>query len=297
MRVVLTGATGYIGGRLAVGLAEEGHDVSAIVRESSSVSSLRASVPDIDIFRLGGEISELASWMSGSSAQVVMHLAADQDQTDALDAVGQLVESNVGLTAALAAAAAAVGVTGFINTGSFSQHADGTAAYSPSTLYAATKQAAAAILEYYRRATPMACTTLQLADVYGPDDTRSKVLDLLLGASENGERLAMSPGEQLLDFVHVNDVVAAYVHVAEAMLDGQDLDAVYSVGSGRVLSLRGAVALWQQATGRSVQVDWGGRAYAPRQIMTPYFHAPPPGWTAAISPETGFASVYGRAEE
>ena len=297
VRVVLTGATGYIGGRLAQTLAEGGHEVSALLRESSDTTALRASVPGITILRFGDNIEDLTAGMSEASAQIVMHLAADQNQSDDLDAVGPLVQTNVELTASLAAAAVAAGVTGFINTGSFSQHMDGTEQYSPSTMYAATKQAAAAILEYYRQATPMTCTTLQLTDVYGADDNRPKILNLLFEASKNGERLDMSPGEQLLDFVHVDDVARAFISVAEGMLDGQSFDPVYSVGSNRALSLREVVRVWQESSGCSVEVDWGGRAYAPRQIMAPYLHQPPPGWVPTISLESGLAQVYGKPDK
>jgi len=203
VRTAITGATGYIGGRLARELAESGHAVSAIVRPASDTSPLEHSCPGIDIHRYDGDIRSLSDWLARRAVECVIHLAAHQDQSDALEAVRPLIRSNVEFSAELAAAASAAGVAAFVNTATFSQHRGGTDLYEPSTLYAASKEAAAAVLEYFRQTGPMTCVTLELTDVYGPEDPRGKLLDLVVSASESGEPLALTPGEQQISLVQI----------------------------------------------------------------------------------------------
>ncbi len=293
MRAAITGATGYIGGRVAMALSRAGHAVFAIVRPESDTSRLLASVPNAALLRYDGDIESLSAWLAEHSIEVVIHLAAHQDQSDALAAVCPLVRSNVEFTAALAAAAHRADVPAFINTGTFSQHQGGTARYEPSTLYAASKQAACAFIEYYRRTGSMECVTLELTDVYGPEDTRGKLLDLVVRASDAGEPLELTPGEQLMSLVHVDDVVKAFIGVAEGLLAGREYARIHSVAAAQLMTLRETTELLLRVTGREAQLVWGGLPYPSRQVMRPFLHDPPPGWAPETTPEIGFLEVFG----
>ncbi len=274
-------------------LNRAGHTVTAIVRPESDTSRLIASVPSANLVRYDGDVQTLSALLAEHSIEAILHLAAHQDQSDSVAAVLPLVRSNVEFTAALAAAAQLADVQAFINTGTFSQHHGGTERYEPSTPYAASKQAASALLEYYRQTGPMACVTLELTDVYGPGDPRGKLLDLVVHAADSGKPLALTPGEQQVSFVHVDDVVKAFVGVADGLRAGRDYDRVYSVAAARLMTLRETVELLLRVTGREAQLVWGGLPYPRRQVMRPFFHDPPPGWIPEIAPEIGFLEVFG----
>ena len=76
------------------------------------------------------------------------------------------------------------------------------------SLYAATKQALAVIVEYYVRVRGLDATTVTLFDTYGPGDVRPKLVPLLLRAARDGAPVDMSDGGQLIDLTYVDDVVA-----------------------------------------------------------------------------------------
>ena len=57
----------------------------------------------------------------------------------------------------------------------------------------------------------MQVVSLKLSDTYGEQDTRPKLISTLKRDSQSGERLALSPGEQMLNILNFEDVVRAYI--------------------------------------------------------------------------------------
>jgi len=104
----------------------------------------------------------------------------------------------------------------------------------------------------------------------------------------------MSPGDQLMDLVHVDDVVRAFIVAAERLLDGKvKKHDIYAVSSGAPLRLRDVVELYQQATGGQVLVVWGERPYRRREVMVPWSKGKRlPGWSPNIGLREGFRDLF-----
>ena len=193
------------------------------------------------------------------------------------------------------APASLAGVNCFVNTGTVWQHYSGQD-YDPVNLYAATKQAFEAVLAYYTRATSIRAITLKLSDTYGPEDERGKLVSALERASCTGETISMSPGEQLVDIVHVYDVVRAFRIAAERLLSNVvDAEETYFVTTGRTVSLKDWVTEYVRVAGFNLKIDWGVRPYRPRELMVPYSGATIPGWKAEYDLERGVREIRRRA--
>ena len=91
----------------------------------------------------------------------------------------------------------------------------GTPDYRPVNLYAATKQAFEDVLAYYADAQGIAAVTLELYDTYGPGDPRRKLIRILFEAARSGEPIQLSPGEQVIELLHVDDAVPRIVKEAK----------------------------------------------------------------------------------
>lgn len=283
---LVTGATGFIGNHLVSHLIRDGWDVHLVVRQNSHLPAFpefsRAIKHTHD-----GTTEGMIRLLSEARPHVVFHLAslflAQHESKD----INSLVLSNVLFGSQLLEAMRVNNVSNIVNTGTSWQHYNNED-YNPVCLYAATKQAFEDILAYYTEATSIKAVTLQLFDTYGPDDPRPKLFHLLAKTAKSKEALAMSPGEQLIDLVYIDDVIDAYLCAANLLSTLPAGHQVYAVSSGKPLPLRELVSIYEHVSGLKLHIDWGKRTYRPREVMLTWNKGKiMPGWHPTIGLHEG----------
>lgn len=290
MKVLLTGATGFIGSQLAKRLVEEGHELVIVARPESPLDTLHAVLPLMQVHLYDGSYASLLQALEAERPEVVIHVASLFLAQHKPEDVARLVESNLNFPTQLLQAMSDLGVNRFINTGTSWQHYQNEA-YSPVNLYAATKQAFEALLAYYVETQGFKAITLKLFDTYGPGDTRPKLFSLLRKTARTGEILRMSPGEQLMDLVYIDDVLDAYL-LAIARLPGVTKAECYAVSNPTRLNLRELVRIYGETVGRPVNVEWGGLPYRPREVLTLWNdYVRLPGWQTRMALADGIARM------
>ena len=293
MRALISGATGYVGGRLARRLSQNGHEVHALLREQSDASGLKG-LRGLVIHRHRGGVDSLREIVRKAAPEMTFHLAARFAAEHQPEDVPGLVESNIAFGAMLADAICDLAAPLMINAGTSWQHY-GQQEYNPVNLYAATKEAMEDILRYYVEAKGLNLLTLKIFDTYGPDDPRPKLFNLLAKIAKSGEELAMSPGGQLLDLVHVDDAAGAFERAGELLLSGRITGMKeHTVSSGDPVRLRDLVAAYEKARRVKLNIRWGKRPYRMREVMTPWRGGRRlPGWEPRISLARGLAELGG----
>ncbi len=268
--VLVTGVTGFIGSHLVTKLLTMGVQVHALVRPSSRLDMLSAPIRKKVVFHVHNGENSLQTIMENVQPQLVVHLASLFLSRHKQEDVEPLLESNVIFGTMLLEAMVHCGVRNFINTGTAWQHYQN-ANYNPVNLYAATKEAFGDILRYYEEAQGVKSITLQLFDTYGEGDRRRKIFTLLREAAENGVPLEMSPGEQLMDCVHVDDVTEAFVLAMQYLLANQyEFCGTYAVSAGVAVPLKKIVERYEKILGKPIPVLWGKRTYREREVMVPW---------------------------
>jgi nucleoside-diphosphate-sugar epimerase len=290
--VLLTGGTGFVGSRLARRLLDEGFAVTVLAQLASRLDQLArvGAADDVTVVRCASAQQDLPGILLQTRPDLVIHVASVSRGGETPAELARMIEANVTFPTLLLAAMRAAGVRRFVNTGTSWQTCEGDG-YSPFNVYAGTKQAAEDLLACFCVG-GMAAVTLRLFDTYGPHDERRKIVDLIADAAQRGTPLAMSPGEQVIDLVHVDDVAAAFLVAARLLLDDKvQGHAVYGVSGTRV-TLRELAEQIGEAMRRAPPIEWGGRPYRPREVMQPWSgfeHLP--GWAPRIGLDAGLREV------
>lgn len=286
-RALVTGATGFVGSNLVRRLVADKWDVHLVVRPGSSLDVLHRERACLSHHEHDGTTAGMNELMERVQPDIVFHLASLFLAQHASDDLDSLVTSNVLFSTQLVEAMVTTGVKYLVNTATSWQHYLD-APYRPVNLYAATKQAFEDILCYYADAYDLKVTTLALFDTYGRDDPRAKLMALLWKTALEQRPLAMSPGEQLIDLVHIDDVVSAFVQAADLLPGQASAHARFGVSSGRRMRLIDLVRLFEEVTGYSLSITWGERPYRAREVMVPWTSfATLPGWRPRVALESG----------
>ena len=103
----------------------------------------------------------------------------------------------------------------------------------------------------------------------------------------------MGSGEQLVDFVHVDDAAAAFLHAADVARDSDGgTVSTFAISSGGPRRVRDVVELLGEVAGRPVPVRWGARPDRPGDMVTPWYAgAPLPGWRPTVGLREGLVAL------
>lgn len=291
--VLVTGATGFVGSSLVRHLSASGFKVHVLIRKESDLSSICKDKKFIDSHIYDGTIFSLKSILSKVNPSHVFHLAAlflaEHNESN----IDELLYSNIHFSTQLVDAMVSEKIPYLVNTGTSWQHYKN-ADYNPVNLYAATKQAFENILKFYVEASSLRVVTLSLFDTFGPNDARKKVLRVLWEAKDRDVPLKMSPGEQKINLVYIDDVVRAFemaFYYGKNMRPGHEK---FGIRSDNDISLRDLVNLFESSLDINLKIDWGGREYRKREVMVPWDGGPGlPGWRPEVSIREGLQRTFG----
>ncbi|GAB6011235.1 NAD-dependent epimerase/dehydratase family protein [Viscerimonas tarda] len=287
-KAVITGATGYIGSNLLKYLLAAEWDLYIISQPEFGYDNIEDIKDRITVIEYDNNINTLISFFKETNPDVVFHLAAAVITNYRPEQVKTLINSNVQFGAEILEAMKSSSTRLFVGTGSVWQNYNSDT-YNPVDLYAATKEAFEKILQYYTDAYRFRAITLRLFDIYGENDKRPKLLNILKEKSIDGTSLDVSPGEQYLDMVHISDVCSAYLKAYELLLEDTGIqNEIYGVFTGERVRLKDMIKQFEKILGKSVHVNLGGKAYKDREVMNPTtVHKKLPNWEATVSLEEG----------
>lgn len=290
--VLITGATGFIGSHLTEALASSGREVHVLARPESDLTVLATSRSQIVIHTLDGSTDRMISIFESVRPGCVVHLATCFLASHTPQDVTPLIEANVHFGAQLLESMQAAGIRRLVNAGTTWQHYLGQV-YDPVNLYAATKQAFEAILKFYTSTRDFQAITLELTDTYGPGDRRQKLFALLHKTAQTQEPLSMSPGDQVLDLLYIDDVICAFSRAIELLESGRVAGfEKYLLAASEQKSLKEVVQLYQTLAGITLPIFWGGRPYREREVMQPWNQGKIlPGWKPEIGLTEGIRRI------
>ena len=283
--ILITGATGFVGQNL-VGqfLSVDSYEITCIVRDIQKAQALFGD--NVNIISTT-DLHQLKTL----KIDVVLHMASLLTSRDDKDIIDHMIDANITFGVKLMNALQDKQGLRFINFGSFAEYRNGAGAPDCAYLYSATKQAFRPLLVYYASRLNWDFVHLIPYTIYGGVNNQKKLIDFVKESLDAKEPILMSPGYQVSDFIHVNDVIDCI----RFFIDNQEKwqgqkGEEYHLGTGRGTSIRELALMFEKLTGKKCNIKWGGRPYRERDVM----HAVAPigklldlGWHAEIRLEDG----------
>ncbi|MBC2774567.1 NAD(P)-dependent oxidoreductase [Rhizobium sp. AQ_MP] len=213
--IYLTGASGFIGQALARALVSKGHGVVA-----TDVMPPRQPLPDGVPFHLADvrDVGLHAAKIAGQCDSIV-HCGGISGPMLLNHNPAEVLDINVRGTSQLLALASNLGLRRFVSLSSVSAYGDTPglavvnedAPLSASTFYGTSKAASDLIVQTFARQAALSAVCLRIGWVYGPGRMTDALIQPIVRSSR-GERYAIDAGaDQILQFVHVEDVVSAII--------------------------------------------------------------------------------------
>lgn len=246
MRVIVTGATGFVGANLVRRLLRDGHEVHLLVRKERQnwrIEEIQGAVRmhEVDI----AHRAQIRETVQAIRPNWVFHLAAYGAYSYQTE-VERILATNTAGSIALLDACAEIGVEAFIHTGSSSEYGlKGHGAreddlLEPNSAYAVSKAAATHYGQFLARKQNLNAITVRLYSIYGPYEEPTRLVPtLLIHGLNSGWPPLVSP-RTARDFVYVDDAVDGMIRIAG--LSGLRPGSVYNLCSGVQTDLATVVA-------------------------------------------------------
>jgi nucleoside-diphosphate-sugar epimerase len=250
-RVLVTGASGFIGAHLCRALCAEGAEVHAISRSPQTVGPDGLRWWQGDLARIETAMDVVAS----IKPSLIFHLASYVKGARHLEAVLPALHDGLVGTVNVLTAATKIGCERIVLAGSLEEPEPGQSDGIPSSPYAAAKFAASAYARMFRELYRTPVVTARLFMVYGPAQRDlTKLVPYVTLSLLRGEPLQLTSGTRLVDWIYVDDVIRGLMALAHApSLEGRVVD----LGSGNLVTVRELVERLNQLTGSRSQLDFG----------------------------------------
>jgi nucleoside-diphosphate-sugar epimerase len=250
MRILLTGATGFIGSHVARDLLRRGHELHVTVRPGSErrrfrdlESSLRVWEGEMDHVPLETDVTVHLAWFAVPGK----YLPAPENR-DCLEASRRLLSKVKGRAVFIGTCFEHDLRLGVLREDSPTR---------PTTLYAECKDALRREVEVRPNS-----AWVRFFYQYGPWEDERRLMPAVILGQLRGLASKVTPGDQRLDYLHVEDVASAVTAVAESSLQG-----CVNIGSGRAASVREIVSTIAELGGRPELIQWGAYPQKPDDPM------------------------------
>lgn len=286
--ILLTGATGFLGSHLLEALLGVGYDVVILKRTTSDVwriAHLLEGVKSYDVDKVPIEKA-----FEDQRIDVVIHTACHYGRDN--DPVSKVVESNLMFGLRLLDVAILFNTDTFFNTDTLLQkHLNS---------YTLSKKQ---FVEWLRQQSDkIQMVNLKLEHMYGPMDDETKFVPWVIGQFEQQvEEIKFTKGEQLRDFIYIDDVISAYLTTLASTAYMPRVNE-FDVGTGELTSVRTFVESLKYAYEKqhgpcATKLNFGALPYRTGEMMSVKVDNSEIiklGWSAKTSLTDGIMKITGK---
>lgn len=294
MRVLITGASGFIGSYVTRALIDSGHDVLVL------------AVPDDDLWRLQDVLANVSvvrgTLQDTHNLQVkihewkptaCLHLAWYAEPGKYLNSTENLnsLQGSLNLLQILAE----TGCRQFVGAGTCAEYEMKKEMLAeidkvkPETLYAASKLSFQMVGEQLAKEFGLHFAWGRIFFLYGEKEDPRRLVPAAVLALQKGEVFPASQGEQVRDYLHIADIANAFLTLVEKQSEG-----IFNICSSQPLTIRNLLIKIGELTGKPHLISHGAlpyREWEPMFICGNNDKLKSLGWVPKISLEQGLQQV------
>jgi nucleoside-diphosphate-sugar epimerase len=275
-RILVTGASGFIGSHLSRRLVGEGAQVHALTSNVSSVypgrlldlrdriSLHEASLTD------RGALEQVAAKIR---PEYVLHLGAYTHVGKSWQRVDECIQANVQGTVNLLMALAPYGYERFVNMGTSEIYGDVEVPFRedgpvhPISPYSVSKQAAEQYCQLFFEARGWPIVRVRPFNAYGPAQSPDRVIPEIVARGLQGQPIRMTRGLQTREFNYVEDLAEGFVRLLTTPgIEGE----LFNLGCGDEVTMRDLATQILALLGDPVEVEFGALPERPTEIRRMY---------------------------
>ena len=231
-KILITGATGFVGSRLAAKLVLENFEVHVITRPTSDLWRLKNWQSQIHFHQTDlNNPTAITAVIDQLKPHWVFHLACYGGFSDQIDPM-ITIQTNILATYYLLEACSKIDIEKFIFVGSSSEYGIQSEPMSenllerPHSMYGVTKMTASHLVRLFAESSRLPATILRIFSPYGEYDDPKRMIPMVINACLQQRPLKLSSGKSVRDYVYIDDIITAFI-----------LAATKAPGAGEIINL------------------------------------------------------------
>lgn len=249
-RVLVTGASGFLGSHLCQRLIRCGTEVHAVSRTLEGLPSENPRWWRVDL----EDYAATKNLFESVKPHVVFHLSGQATGDVDIRHVLPTFHSQLLSTVHVLTVSSEIDCRRIILTGSLTEPQAGQVDSPPSSPYAASKWASCAFARMFHCLYQAPVVILRLFMVYGPNQNPNKVIPYSIRSLLRGEQPKLTSGAWRVDWIYVDDVIDGFIAAGKVPgIEGSTVD----LGTGQLVSVEAMIRQIVEIMGVSIEPQFG----------------------------------------
>jgi len=250
--ILITGTTGFLGSHIAHRLVNK-YKVISLKRHLSNTWRIKDILDRMIHYDV--DKTDLKAIFENHSIHTIIHTATNYGRSN--DSLTDIIKTNLLFPMKLIELAMEYNVSNFFNTD--------TVANRSLNPYSLSKKQFCDWFKYITKR--IRVVNIKLEHFYGPKDDDSKFVMFLINKMKKNEPLDLTQGEQIRDFIYIDDVVNAYETLLNNVSFLNELYDEFEIGTGIPIRIKDLVLLIKKYTRTSSMINFGVIPYRDNEIM------------------------------